>query len=170
MFDGPTQPIASAVTRIELAQAGSPGMNLGSEAALLLGWLATRLEWKARASAGKLCLFRPDGGEVLVVLRADAVPTARRGALVSVQIDASGRELAMRGALARETGEPDSATWHLEVRSRGETQRIDQHVRLRGSGQARLLERTLHRPLHDDALTESVDWVAALGTGALACA
>jgi hypothetical protein len=48
-------------------------------------------------------------------------------------------------------------------------ERIEQHVRLRATETAGLLERTLHRPTEDAALADSVAWLDGLGGGELAC-
>jgi hypothetical protein len=55
------------------------------------------------------------------------------------------------------------------VTSAGATQRIEQHVRLRASGLAGLLERTLHRPTSDPALAEAAAWADELRSEELAC-
>ncbi len=52
---------------------------------------------------------------------------------------------------------------------RGESQRIEQHVRLRSSDTASLLEQTLHRPPHDEALAEAAAWADELRGEELAC-
>jgi glucose-6-phosphate dehydrogenase assembly protein OpcA len=176
MFDEPRlRPLADRITRVALVQAAAPGAPLGSEGALLLGWLATRLGWKAASLAGKLRLLREDGGHVHAALCAEAAPQAPAppGTLLSVQLEAAAPDGSMqvRGEVAREPGDPDVATWRLAVTpAGGETQRIEQHVRLRAGDAARLLERTLHRPTHDPALADSAVWADELRGEELACA
>jgi len=176
-FDEPRlRPLATHVARVTLAQASPAGAPLGPEATLMLGWLATSLGWRASSMAGKLRLLRSDGasgaardGLVQAVLRADpAAPTAR-DALVSVRLEASAGDLSMRGEITRDPGEADAATWRLDVTSAGATQRIEQHVRLRASGPAGLLERTLHRPTNDPALAEAAAWADELRGEELEC-
>ena len=170
MFDEPRlHGLAANVTRVGIVQACDAGTALASEGALLLGWLATRLSWKATSLAGKLRLARPDEGAVRVQLGAERAAQAPRGALFAVQIEATAGQLAITGAVRREQGEADAAIWRLEVTCRGETQRIEQRVRLRASELAPLLERTIRRQSHDEALVESVAWADGLLGEELAC-
>lgn len=183
-FDEPRlRPLARRVERVVLSQASAAGAPLGPEATLLLGWLSTSLGWRASSLAGKLRLVRADpsatagpggprdGGEtyVLPVLRADPAARTARDALVSVRLEASAGDLSMRAEITREPGEPDAATWRLDVTSAGVTNRIEQHVRLRASEPASLLQRTLHRPTSDPALTEAAAWADELRGEELAC-
>jgi glucose-6-phosphate dehydrogenase assembly protein OpcA len=170
MFDEPRlRGLAANVTRVGIVQASDAGTALGSEGALLLGWLATRLSWKSTSLAGKLRLVRRDEGPVRAQLGAECLAQAPRGTLFGVQIEASAGPMAITGAIRREKGEADAAIWRLEVTSGGETQRIEQRVRLRASELAPLLERTLRRPPHDEALVESVVWADGLLGEELAC-
>jgi glucose-6-phosphate dehydrogenase assembly protein OpcA len=179
MFDEPRlRALAGRVSRVTLVQASPAGVPLGSEGALLLGWLATRLGWKAASLAGKLRLLRPDpvAGEVTVeiVLRAEPARPAPRDALLAIQLEAAGADLSIRGEVAREPGPSDphgdAAAWRLEVRAGGSPPQMqEQRVRLRADEPARLLERTLHRPPHDAALAEAVAWADELRGEELAC-
>lgn len=174
MFDEPRlRPLASRITRVTLVQASEPGASLGAEGLLLAGWLATRLGWKAGTPAGeasKLLLVRSDGGRVELTTDASIGSKAPGHALLAVRIEASSDEVAMRGEIAREKDDPDAATWRLEVtRAGAEPERIEQHVRLRATGTAGVLERTLHRPTVDAALTDSAAWADELGGEELAC-
>jgi glucose-6-phosphate dehydrogenase assembly protein OpcA len=173
-FDEPRlRPLTSKVRRVTLVQASAAGSPLGTEAALMLGWLATSLGWRASSLAGKLRLVRAEGGaspNVQTVLRADPSAQAVRDTLVAVTIEAGSGELSMRGEIVRRSDDADGATWRLEVTSAGEPQRIEQHVRLRGGEPARLLERTLHRPTHDPALAEAAAWLDELRIEELTCA
>jgi hypothetical protein len=170
MFDEPRlRELAARVTRVRIAQASPVGAALAPEGALLLAWLATRLRWKTTSFGGKLRVTRGDEGAVRAELRADPTAASPPGALLSVEIEASAGDLAIAGAIARERGDTDAATWTLEVEYRGETQRIEQRVRLRASELAPLLERTLHRPPHDGALVDSVEWADRVVEEELAC-
>ena len=170
MFDDErTRPLASAVTRVRLVQALAAGATLGTEGALMLGWLGTRLGWKASSMAGKLQVLRSDGAPIQAQLQAAAsAATAARGALLAVEIEASRGTVVVRGEVARSA---DAAgTWRLAITTAGETQRVEQHVRTFDGDAARTLERTLRRPVLDEALAESVAWAAELGGDDLACA
>jgi glucose-6-phosphate dehydrogenase assembly protein OpcA len=195
MFDEPrARALASRVTRVAITQASQPGTPLGAEASLLLGWLATRLGWRPASMAGKLRLLRADGAPIAVSLRArPARDGAAQGPLLALDLEAAGPELAVHGSIVR--GDDDNATWTLEVGPPsdgklqaagarapddvggvggrtdrgGGSRRLEQRVRLRESQTARLLERTLRRPVYDDALVESVAWIDELRGEELAC-
>jgi glucose-6-phosphate dehydrogenase assembly protein OpcA len=173
MFDEPRlRAVASGVTRVDLTQASPAAAPMGPEGALMLGWLATRLGWKAASLAGKLRLLRPDGGQVTAHLCAAPEASHPPGTLLSVEIEASSGEVALRGDVKRGADEPDAggmATWRLEVTCRGQTTRLEQAVRLRDSEPARLLERTLHRPTHDQALLDAAAWADELRGEELSC-
>jgi hypothetical protein len=167
-FDDPRVRQASlGVTRIALTQACASKASLGPSGALLLGWLATRLGWK-HAGAGGGCAFRrPDGGAVAVDLA--AAPTGDRlgtGALVRVSVEAEGGGASVRGVIEREARAEDVLAWRLETSAKT----IEQRVRLRGDGGARLLERTLRRPRQDVALLETAAFLEPLSGADLVCA
>ncbi|HXX67052.1 MAG TPA: glucose-6-phosphate dehydrogenase assembly protein OpcA [Polyangiaceae bacterium] len=167
MFDPPRlRPLIQHVNRIRIVQA-APDDVLGPEAALLLGWMATRLGWKTASLAGNLRLVRPDGGYVQIQLRPQlqAGGTGGRGRerLIGIEIAASSGELTMQGEIASDhSAEADAATWRVQVSEGGEAQRLEQHTYLRGVEPAQVLERTLHRPPHDDALADAVLWADEL--------
>lgn len=173
LFDEPRlRPLATHVDRLTLTQASPAGALFGPEGTLMLGWLATRLGWRAASLAGKLRLLRPDGGHVQTQLCGEPSAAAASDALLGVRIEASLGDLSMRGEVTRERGEPDAVTWRQEVSCgpvKQLVQRIEQHVALRPSEPARLLERTLHRRPHDEALVESVAWSDELRGEELAC-
>lgn len=170
MFDEPRlRDLASRVTRLKIVQASAAGAALGSEGGLLLGWLATRLEWKSTSLAGRLRLVRPDDGPVHTHLRAESAPQRLGRQLLAVEIEASASQLSLRGTITRDQADDDAAIWRLDVLSHGEPQRIEQRVRLRASEPARLLERTLHRPPDDEALAETVAWADGLLGEEVAC-
>jgi glucose-6-phosphate dehydrogenase assembly protein OpcA len=173
MFDEPrVRPLASNVTRVSLTQASASGAGLGVEGTLLLGWLATTLGWRAASLAGKLRLLRPDERPVNAQLGARAEPRVPPGSLLALRIEASAGDLSLVGEVERDPGEPGAeaiATWRLAVTSGGQTSRLEQRIRLRDSGPAHLLERTLHRPPHDAALLDAVAWADELRGEELTC-
>jgi glucose-6-phosphate dehydrogenase assembly protein OpcA len=174
MFDGArARDLATAVTRVRLVQASAPGASLGAEGALLLGWLATRLGWKASSLAGQLRLLRTDGGHIQVQLHADAGSPAPRGGLLAVEIEARRDGAELRGEVARACGEARGedrgGTWRVELAAGGETRRVEQRVRTFADEPARTLERTLRRRVRDDALVESALWADELGSDELVC-
>jgi glucose-6-phosphate dehydrogenase assembly protein OpcA len=175
-FDEPrTRAHAHGITRVTIRQASDPGDKLGSEGALFLGWLATRLGWRAARMGGALRLRREDGRDVSIKLEAVPRPDGvAPEALAAVAIEAEHDGLALHGTIDRELASGDAApgksidadvvTWRLDLRAvAGSGGRdleaaspIEQRVRLRTNKGARVLERTLHRPMADDALVESV--------------
>ncbi len=168
LFDEPRlRPLAGGVTHLTITQASSPGAPLAADGALLLGWLATRLGWRAAAYAGKLRLLRADGGTMSVALRSQPAGAVTSEALQAVRLEARAGDLAMTGEIARDA---DAATWRLEVHpAGGEPSRLEHRVRLWSTGTGRLLERTLRRPAHDHALAEAVAWADELRGEELAC-
>ncbi len=178
MFDAPSlRSVASRMTRVTLLQAGEAGAMLGPEGILFVGWLATRLGWKKGAPPGRpgaVTFVREDGGEVELVTAASPTSKGPRQALAAVRIEASADTVVVRGAIAREADDGDAATWRLEVTRAGAPgehppERIEQHVRLPPAATARLLERTLHRPMVDAALADSAAWADGFGGEELAC-
>jgi glucose-6-phosphate dehydrogenase assembly protein OpcA len=176
MFDEPrVRSLAWGVTRIALTQASPAGAGLGTEGALLLGWLATRLGWKAASLAGKLRLLRPDERPVHAQLCAQPDARLPPGALLAAEIEASAGDITVRGEVRRTTDEMGEAAgeamarWRLAVTCGAQTSRLEQRVRLRDSEPARLLERTLHRPPHDPALVDAVAWADELRGEELSC-
>jgi glucose-6-phosphate dehydrogenase assembly protein OpcA len=170
MFDDlRVRELTSFVGRVRLVQASPPGQWLGPEGTLMLGWLATRLGWKASSLAGKLRLLRADGAHVQVQLSAEAAAWAPRGALIAIEIEAAGGGTTLRGDVARLEGEAGAGVWRTAVTTGKDTRRMEQRVRTFADDPARLLERTLHRPVHDDALDESVAWADELGGDELVC-
>jgi glucose-6-phosphate dehydrogenase assembly protein OpcA len=161
-FDEPSfSEHAHKITRLVLKQASERGARLGSEGALLLGWLATRLGWKASRLGGALRFKRPDGENVVVefgtVPRPEGVAPSALGA-VAIEADADGQKLA--GSLERDlasglegtTPDADVVLWKLGV---GDAQPFEQRVRFGPNKGAKWLERTLHRPANDPSLVEA---------------
>ncbi len=165
-FDEPRTEYAAAITRVTLNQASEPGGRLGSEGALLLGWMATRLGWRAGRMGGALRMRRSDGGEIQ--LHVGAVPRPEGvapAALAGVTIEAAGGGGTLKGTIKRElasgvdvsgkTTDADVLNWRLEVSSQAT---IEQRIRLHSNKGARVLERTLHQPMADPVLVESVQF------------
>ncbi|MBV9947623.1 MAG: glucose-6-phosphate dehydrogenase assembly protein OpcA [Myxococcales bacterium] len=177
VFDEPRlRELASRVTRVSIVQGSAAGAPLGAEGGLLLGWLATRLGWKAASLAGRLRLVGPRG-PVQALLCSDASAKALRGAITAIEIEARApgapdrgeQPLSLRASVTKESPDGDAAMWRLEVQDGTETRRIEQRVPLHAHDQARLLETTLRRPAHDPALAESVAWTDELRGEELAC-
>lgn len=170
MFDEPRlRALASSVTGVTLVQSSRPGAPMGAEGSLMLGWLATRLGWRAGALAGKLRLQRRDGQHVHASLCGDASGKATADSLVAVRLEASAGGLRVRGSIERDAA-GDSATWRLETTGDGgEPRRMEQHVRMHLTAPTVLLERTLHRPIRDPALADAAAWADELGGEELAC-
>jgi glucose-6-phosphate dehydrogenase assembly protein OpcA len=172
MFDSPRLLVlAEQVTRITLVQSSAASTALGAEGALLLGWLATRLGWKAASLSGNLRLVRRSGGYVEVRLKSEPAPWTPPGALLAFELEAGTPALSMRGEIVRGAeAHTDAVTWRVSVSSNGVPERVsEQSARLRAGEPARLLERTLHRRLHDEALAESIAWVDELRGEELTC-
>ena len=156
-------PFADHVEQIVVAQASDPGATLGSEGALLVGWLGTRLGIKSYRAGGAIRFVRPDGGEVAFDLV--AVPRPEGVApktLAEVAFVASRNGETLRGSAVRDlasggqrgrTTDADVVTWKLAW-SHGTS--LEQRVRLGTNKAAKWLERTLRRPSVDPALLESV--------------
>jgi glucose-6-phosphate dehydrogenase assembly protein OpcA len=170
IFDSPRLcNLAHLISRVRIVQASPPGSStLGAEGALLLGWLATRLGWKIASLSGKLRLVRPDGGFLRAQLVAQRDTGAPPGSLVSLELEANDGTLSVRGNIAR-VGLGDMVVSSLDVSCDGEHRHFEQQTSLRGNAPARLLERTLHRPPHDEALAESVAWADELRGEELEC-
>jgi glucose-6-phosphate dehydrogenase assembly protein OpcA len=163
-FDDSRTAYAPTITRVTVNQASEKGAKLGSEAALLLGWLATRLEWRAARMGGVLRLRRSDGHDVH--LQVGAVPRPEGvapAALASVTLESEAAGVTLKGTIDRDlasgaemtgkTPDADILTWRLEVSGQAV---LEQRVRLRANKGARVLERTLHRPMADPILVEAV--------------
>ncbi len=169
-----TQPLAERVTKIRVHQASEHGARLGPEPALMLGWMATRLGWKARRASGTLAFERPDGGTVALEIGAvpcpqGVAPLALAELVVEATADAGGL---MRGSITRDlasgasippaaegeatfgmTLDADVMRWRLESPN-GHV--AEQRVRLGTNKAAKWLERTLHRQAKDAAFDEAV--------------
>jgi glucose-6-phosphate dehydrogenase assembly protein OpcA len=166
LFDGAeTREFATHITKVSLKQATEPGARLGPESALLLGWLATRLDWKTSRLGGTLRFRRPDGGSVVIELGSVARPAGvAPAALGAVALEATVGDRTLKGHVRRELGSglPDGAdvtpdadvvVWKLELTG---SPPFEQRVRLGANKAAKWLERTLHRPATDRAFDESV--------------
>lgn len=160
-----TRPLASAITKLRLEQASEVGARLGPEAALALGWIATRLGWKTSRLGGALRFKRADGGTVVVELGAVPRPAGvAPQTLASLTVEASAGGASLVGVIERElasglpgqvesTPDADVVVWRC---TKGGGPAIEQRVRLGANKAAKWLERTLHRPASDPAFDESV--------------
>lgn len=171
--DAATRDLAMKVTKIRIVQASESGARLGPEAALLLGWVGTRLGWKTARLAGAMRFKRPDGGTITVELGSVARPEGvapHTLATVMVEAGDDAHAPALRGTIERElasglaeregtTVDADVVVWKLH---REDGTDIEQRVRLRANKAAKWLERTLHRPAIDNAFTESVAFAESI--------
>lgn len=171
VFDAPqARELAARVTRLSISQASAPGSAVGPEGALLLGWLATSLGWQASSLAGRLRLLRPDGGYLHVQLRAKPSSDAPRGALLGVEIEAADGESKLLGQIDHTTeAGVDGITWRLTTTTGGSVQRMERRTRFRANPPERLLQRTLRRPRHDEALAAAAVWADELRGEEVAC-
>lgn len=157
--------LASKIARVEIQQASDHGAPLGPEAALLLGWLATRLGWRTSRLGGTLRFRRPDGGQVGIDLGSvPCPPGVAPKTLAAVVVEASEGEAKLKGTIERALGsgrtdllgttpDADMILWKSEMSG---APPIEQRVRLGANKAAKWLERTLHRQSHDPAFDESV--------------
>jgi glucose-6-phosphate dehydrogenase assembly protein OpcA len=162
-FDDPQmRPLADKVEVLRIVQMSDPGVRLGAEGGLMLGWLATRLGWRIEALGGEIRFKRADGKAVKVELASmKRPPEVAPLAIASVMLRASDGNLTATGTVARDfDGDvADVLRYKLDVNlpASGE-----QTVRLGANKGARVLERTLHRPAHDETLAEAVAFAEKL--------
>jgi glucose-6-phosphate dehydrogenase assembly protein OpcA len=168
-FDNPdSRRFAWKITKITLKQASEPGAQLGPEPALLLGWMATRLDWKTSRLGGKTRFKRPDGGTVTIELGSVPLPNGvAPRSLAAVILEAEDDGTKMMGSIERELGsglasgqedataDADVMLWKHVITG---SPPLEQRVRLGANKAAKWLERTLHRPKHDPAFNESVSF------------
>ena len=164
-FDEPeNRDLANAMTRVRVEQADGPSTRVGPEAALMLGWMGTRLGWKTSRLAGALRWKRGDGKSLLVELGAVARPDGvAPHTLAALSIEAGEGTNMLKGSIRRDLGsgiaekgstvDADVVMWKQQ---KGDGPEIEQRVRLRANKAAKWLERTLHRPASDPAFDESV--------------
>ena len=174
--DPPHRPLAQSVDALRIMQASEPGARLGSEGALFIGWLATRLGLHLDRLGGALRLPRADGAPVQLELRAVPRPaTVAPLALAGLMLTASASGARLRGEIERELGsgrdsdpspDADVLRWRL-VPIEGAT--VEQRVRLGGNKSARVLVRTLQRPAHDPLLVEAVAFAEQLYEDGVVC-
>ncbi len=166
-FDGAeTRHLATKITKITVKQASEPGAQLGPEPALLIGWLATRLDWKTSRLGGRTRFKRPDGATVTIELGAVPRPAGvAPESLAAIVLEAGADGAKMTGSIERDlasglgSGRQDATTdadvvlWRQVTASAAP---LEQRVRLSANKAAKWLERTLHRPKSDPAFDESV--------------
>jgi hypothetical protein len=177
-FDDPQmREHASTISKLSIDQASDTGARLGSEGALLIGWLATRLGWKIERLGGALRFKRPDGGKIVLTLRAiqrreGVAPLALAGIRFESTHDgklAKGeivRELASGAAVHAATPDADVLKWKLDVDLPAATEQV---VRMGANKGGRLLERVLHRPGPDAALADAVVVAEELNDDGVVC-
>lgn len=176
-FDDPRHhPLAQSVDAVHVMQASDPGARLGSEGALFIGWLATRLGLHLDRLGGALRLRRGDGAPVQLELRAvPRPPTVAPLALAGLTLTASLGGARLRGEIARELGsgreidpsrDADVLRWRLTP-VEGPT--VEHRVRLGGNKSARVLVRTLQRPAYDPVLVEAVAFAEQLYEDGVVC-
>ncbi len=168
---------AFKISKLTIQQASMKGSRLGSEGALFLGWLTTRLGWKLERLGGALRLKRSDGGKVALTLSAVApregvAPLTLAGVHFEAEhegVIAKGditRELASGAAAHAETPDADVLRWKLDVALPCATEQV---VRMGPNKGGRYLERVLHRPGQDPALAESVVIAEELNDDGVVC-
>jgi glucose-6-phosphate dehydrogenase assembly protein OpcA len=178
---------ANAITGLTLRQCSNKGARLGSEGALFLGWIATRLGWRVERLGGAIKLRRPDGAHVAVKLETVTRPSGEAPSaltFVGISTDAEGVEAAasierhLSTGLEDQSADADVLTWRLEIAPtrRGAlspraapSHPVERQVRLYANKEAELLVETLHRPILDPALSESVVFAEELSEDGLLC-
>ncbi len=169
-FDDPGMtPLAFRVESLRVVQMSDKGARLGTEGALLLGWLATQLGWRMEPIGGALRFRRADGKTVRVELA--AMPRDERVAplaIASLSLHAGDGDVRANGTVARDFhGDvADVLRYKLEANlpCAGE-----QTVRLGPNRAARVLERVLHRPAHDEAFAQAVEFAEKLDDDGAVC-
>lgn len=163
--DAASMPLSSKIVRIKVEQASNNGAPLGPEAALLLGWVATRLGWKTSRLGGTLRFRRPDGGNIVIELGSvPCPPGVAPKTLAAVVVEARDGDTSLTGTIDRALGtgrteltgttaDADMILWKREMSGSAP---FEQRVRLGANKAAKWLERTLHRQAHDPAFDESV--------------
>lgn len=163
--------LAEKISRVSVKQAGEPGARIGPEAALMLGWIGTRLGWKLARLGGAVRTKRADGENITIELGAVPRPAGTAPQILAgLEIEASDGKTKLVGSIERElatgpshssaaTVDSDVLFWKLTI---GSSPTIEHRVRLGTNKAAKWLERTLHRPAHDVAFDESVAFAEAL--------
>ncbi|WP_394838989.1 glucose-6-phosphate dehydrogenase assembly protein OpcA [Pendulispora rubella] len=166
---------AKRITSVTISQASEAGARLGSEGALILGWLATRLGWKVQRVGGRSRFVREDGEQVTLKLNAvprpeGVAPAALAGLAFEAEADgfvaAGSIARTLRSGLEGATPDADVLTWKLDVDLPSAT---EQTVRLSTNRGARVLERTLQRAAVDLTLDESAQFSEKIEEEGLSC-
>ncbi len=174
-FDEPgLREMAHKITKVTIHQASDKGARLGSEGALLLGWLATRLGWKTSRMGGALRFKRVDGQYASIQLGVVARPAGvAPAALAGVSIEAHVDGKHVKGSITRELAsgpegslDADVLVWRMETETNVP---LEHRVRLSANQGAKVLERTLHRPAEDPALTEAVAFAEEVFEDGVTC-
>ena len=160
-FDRDAAGLAGAIDEVTITQASDKGAKLGSEGALLLGWLGSRMGWKVTRLGGRLTFSRPDGKPVRVSFKAIPRPEGVAPlALAGFSLKSTVGDDSLEGSIVRDLASGlDSATVDADVLVwrvlRSGSPPHEQHVRLGSNKGAKWLTRTLQRPANDPSLTES---------------
>lgn len=171
-FDADNE-LAEDVTSITITQASDRGAQVGSEAMLLLGWLATRLGWKTTRLGGALGFTSRAGKAVRVSWASTPRPeTVAPLSLAAVAIEAGAGGGQLVGSIVRELGsgleaenpDADMIEWKM---TKGAAPAMTHHVRLGANKGAKWLERTLRRPTRDPAFLEAVRFAEGVLEGGL---
>ena len=174
--DRDARPFAAAITSLSLTQASPSGAPLGSETAMFLGWLASRLSLSIDRVGGAIRLKRPDGAKVALSLRATPQPdgVAPR-ALAGATLEARLGDAKLVGSIERELasgrdteGTPDADVLRWSVERTGHP-KVEQIVRLGSNKGARQLLRTLQRPAYDPLLEEAALFAEQIDEDGVVC-
>lgn len=172
-FDDPAmRPLASSVESLRIVQMSESGVRLGAEGSLMLGWLATRLGWRAERLGGALRFLRADGRPIVIELgampRAPDYLSVAPLAIASITLKMKKDAITATGSVARDFAGDVADVLHYELAVNLPCSGV-QTVRLGANKGARVLERTLHRPAHDDALAEAVAFAERLDDDGVIC-
>lgn len=158
--------LAHGIHHVVLRQAtDEPG--LGTEAGLLLGWIGSRLGWKAERAGGRVKLVSSTGAAVRIEVTNVPRPAGvAPRALAGLSVDATEGGASLRGELHRDlasglegkTADADTVTWSLA----SEGVQREHRLRFGSNRAAKWLERTIHRPRKDAALFEAAALVAEI--------
>ncbi len=170
-FDDPAmRPLASQVESLRIVQMSEPNIRLGAEGSLMLGWFATRLGWQAERLGGALRFLRADKKPVTVELAAMPRPEGVAPlAIGSITLRMKNESIIATGSVARDFKGDVTDVLHYELDVNLPCSGV-QTVRLGANKGARVLERTLHRPAHDETLAEAVSFAERLDDDNVICA
>lgn len=170
MFDdAPHRPLVDCLEAVEIEQASGEGAALGSEAALLLGWLSARLGWVLSARDGNVHAVRADGAPIDVRVRAvGETAGVAPCVLARVQLRARLGATVLKSCIDRKLGTGlATATLDADVIewcNAGPDGEREGRIRLGANKAAKWLERALHRPAADRLLMAAIGAAAPLAS------